>query len=323
MKRTITLLIVLFVAASSKLTAQQDAQFSQYMFNSLFYNPAVAGTDGFTNFTLIHRTQWTGFSTSFDGSGGNPTTQTLSASTPVDKLRGGVGFHIVNDNLGPQSNLEAQVSYAYYHQLSTGRLSIGVRAGIFGQSLDFDQYRWVQDGDPILDPPGGRRSGKESQVRPDLGLGVFYRSQKYYVGLSANHLIKSEFDFGNADQRSALEKNLTLTAGYDYQLNFNLTITPTLLVKSDFNSYSFDIGAIGTYNDKMWGGISFRQSDAAIIILGYSLLKDNSLKLGYSFDYIIQGQDAKQPTSHEFLLTYSMPVIKEPRKVIRTPRFRH
>jgi len=314
--RHLIILLIAILCSVQKIIAQQDAQFSQYMYNTLYYNPAFAGVEGVTKFTLVHRTQWAGFKTSFDGSGGNPTTQVLSATTPIFKIKGGVGLHIVNDNLGPQNNIEVQLSYAYHREIKDAKISAGLRIGIFSQTLDFSKYRPVDINDPLL-----LLKGRESQIRPDMALGFYYRARKYYGGISLNHVLKSEFDFGNSNQRSALESNFTITGGFDYQLNFNITISPVVLVKTDFNQYSFDVGAIATYNNKMWGGISFRQSEAAIIILGYSLLKDNSLRLGYSFDYIIEEQGAKQPTSHEILLTYALPVTKEPRKIIRTPRF--
>lgn len=313
-----TVLLTLICVFSAR--AQQDAQFTQYMFNTLFYNPGYAGVEGVTNFTLIHRTQWAGFTTSFDGAGGNPQSQVLSMSTPLYRFNSGVGVHIVNDNLGPQNNLEAQVSLAYHFKIQEAKLSVGIKTGIFSQTLDFGQYRPIRPDDPLLI----NKAGKESQIRPDLGFGVFYQAEKYFFGASVNHLLKSQFDFGIDEQRNALENHMVFTGGYHYEVGYNLVITPSFLVKTDLNVTSFDLGALATYNERMWGGLSFRQSEAAIVMLGYSMLKDNALKAGYAFDYVIQDQDAKKPTSHEIMLSYTLPVgIYGGRKIIRTPRFRH
>jgi len=310
--------IGLFCALDSK--AQQDPQFSQYMFNSLYYNPAFAGVDGLTRITALHRTQWLGYSTSFDGNGGNPNTEILNISRPIDKIKGGVGFELFNDHLGPQNNFKASLTYAFHFKLRESVISIGLRGGIFAQTINYDQYRPVQPDDPLL----AGKAGKETQMKPDLAAGIWYNAPKYYLGVSMNHLIRSKFDFGISGGNNALEKNLTFTAGYIYKAGYNLTLTPSVLVKTNLSSsYSFDVGVIGTYNQKMWLGASFRQSEAAVIMLGYSFLKENALKVGYSFDYIIKDKEAKQPTSHELLVTYLLPVSNEKRKIIKTPRFNH
>lgn len=287
------------------------------MFNTLYYNPAYSGVDGVTKLTAIHRSQWAGYQPSFGG-GGAPTTQLISMTTPIYKINGGFGAYIVNDKLGPQNNLEAQASFAYHLGIKESKLSFGLRAGIYSQTINFDQYRATDPNDPLL-----QARGKESQVKPDLSAGVFFRSTKYYAGASFTHLMKSEFDFG-LNQRNALESHMYVTGGYFYDVNFDLRIQFSGLVKTDFTKTSFDLGGIGYYKDTMWGGLSFRQSEAVIVMLGYSFLKDKSLKLGYGLDYIVKDQQAKQPTSHEFMLTYELPVNPgSGKKIVRTPRYRH
>ncbi len=296
---------------------QQDPQFTHYMFNTLYYNPAYAGVEGITKFTAIHRTQWLGYQPTY-GDGGAPTTQIVSMSAPINKINSGFGGYVVNDRLGPQNNLEAQASYAYHLALKGSKLSFGIKTGIYSQTIDFDKYRAIDPNDPLL-----KSTGKESQVRPDLAMGVFLQREKYYAGVSFNHLIKSEFDFG-LSQRNALQTHMYVTGGYYYQVNFDLRFQFSTLIKSDFTKTTFDLGGLAYYKDTMWGGLAFRQSEAAIIMLGYSILKDKSLKLGYGLDYIIKDQQAKQPTSHEFLLMYELPVNPAiGKKVVRTPRYRH
>jgi type IX secretion system PorP/SprF family membrane protein len=298
------------------LYAQQDPQFTQYMFNTLYYNPGFAGVDGVTKLTAIHRSQWTGYQPTVGG-GGAPITQIVSMTAPLFKINSGFGAYILNDKLGPQNNLEAQASYAYHLGIKESKLSFGLRAGLYSQTIDFDQYTPTDTRDPLL------KEGKDSQVRPDLAIGVFFRKEKYYAGASFNHLIKSTFDFGTG-QRSELQTHLYLTGGYFYELNFDLRFQFTGLIKSDFTKTTFDLGGLAYYKDTMWGGLSFRQSEAAIVMLGYSLLKDKSLKLGYALDIIIKDQQGKKPTSHEFMLTYELPVNPgSGKKVVRTPRYRH
>lgn len=300
------------------LLAQQDPQFTHYMFNTLYYNPGFAGTEGVTKLTAIHRSQWLGYTPSFGG-GGAPTTQIISMTSPIFKLNSGFGAYIVNDRLGPQNNLEAQASYAYHLGIKNSKLSLGVRAGMYSQTINFDEYRKIDPNDPLLKD----KTGSESQIRPDLAVGIYWRKEKYYAGLSFNHLLKSTFDFG-LSQRNSLQSHVYLTGGYFYEVNFDLKFQFMTLVQSDFSKTTVTLGGIAYFKDVMWGGLSFRQSEAAILMLGYSLLKDKSLKLGYALDYVVSNQDAKQPTSHELMLTYELPVNPgSGKKVVRTPRYRH
>ena len=277
----------------------------------------MAGTDGNTKIMGLYRTQWLGYSPTY-GDGGAPITQILSVHTPVPKLKGGIGGYLVNDKLGPLSNFEAQFSYAYYVKVKDAKLSIGLRAGLFSQKVNFDLYRATDQNDPLL----AGKSGKESQARPDFAIGALYRKEKYYVGLGLSHLTQPVYDFG-LTQENKLQHHLYVTGSYFYDLDFDVRLQFVTLIKSDFTKTSFDIGGLAYFKDIMWGGVSFRQSEAVIMILGYSLLKDKSLKVGYSLDYIVKDQQAKQPTSHELMVSYSLPVDFSGKKVIRTPRFRY
>jgi type IX secretion system PorP/SprF family membrane protein len=309
--------IVLVLLSYGKALSQQDPQFSMYANNILYFNPAYSGIPGIMRFDFIHRSQWLGYTTS-SGSGGAPTTQVLTVNSPLLKIKSGLGFYAVNDKLGNRNNMEAQLSYAYHLSLRSARLSFGIRAGMYSVSINHNEFIAKDPDDPILG------TGKETQINPDFAAGLFYRAEKYFLGVSATHLTKPEFNFGSDSARNALENHFYIVGGYDYQLNYDVVLKPSLLVKTDFNTYSFDLSLMATLREKIWGGLSFRQSDAVIFIIGYSFLKENSFKVGYAFDYIIKAQEAKQPTSHEFYLSYTIPAIGSgERRIIRTPRFRH
>jgi type IX secretion system PorP/SprF family membrane protein len=315
LKRTFYTLF--FALCGVPVLAQQDPQFTQYMYNNLYISPAYAGVDNVTQLTAFYRSQWTGYQSSF-GDGGAPTTQMVSFNTPIYRIKSGFGAFISNDRLGALNNTEIQTMFAYHLGIKDSKLSFGVKLGAYAQSIDADRYRPVNDNDPNI-PSGGR----VSQVRPDVGLGVFYRAEKYYAGFGINHLTRAQFDFGSS-VRNALSTHMNFTAGYYYEVNFDLKLIPTVLVKTDFKEYSFDFGFIANLKDKMWGGLTFRQSEAANVILGYSFLKDKSLKLGYSIDVVIKDQQAKENFSHEMMLSYQLPVsVNAGKKVVRTPRYRH
>lgn len=296
---------------------QQDPQFTQYMFNNLYYNPGYSGVEGVTKFTSLYRSQWSGYQPTFYG-GGAPTTFLLSFTAPIFKLNSGVGAYILNDKLGPQTNQEVQVSYAYHLGFKESKLSFGLRVGIFAQTIDSDLYNAIHKDDELLP-----ETGKVSQIKPDIAAGVFYRKEKFYVGAGFSHLTKAKFDFG-LNQRNTLETHTYVTGGYFYEVNFDLKLQFVTLIKSDFVKTQFDIGAIAYIKDTMWGGLSFRQSEAVIVLLGWSFLKDKSLKAGYSMDVIVKDRAAKQPLSHELMLSFELPVTPAVgKKVIRTPRYRH
>ncbi len=310
------LAIALFFLVSCETWAQQDPQFTQYMFNNFYFNPAFAGTDGVTKITVVHRSQWLGYSPTFDD-GGAPTTQLVSVHTPIAKLKGGVGGYFVNDNLGPVTNMEIQGSYAYYLPIKNGRLSLGIRAGMVSQKVDFDKFRAIDPSDPLL-----AKKGTETQFQPDFAFGALFKKEKYYLGLGINHLNQASYDFG-LTQQNQLKQHFYFTGSYFYDLNFDVRFQFVGLVKSDLVKTSFDLGVLAYLKNAMWGGLSFRQSDALSLILGYAFLDDKSLKVGYSLDYVINDQEAKEATSHEFMVSYSLPVSTSRKKVIRTPRFRY
>jgi type IX secretion system PorP/SprF family membrane protein len=299
------------------LFAQQDPIFSQYMFNNLYLTPAYAGVDGVTRFSAIHRSQWVGYQSSF-GDGGAPTTTMISANTPINKLKSGAGFYILNDKLGPLTNQEVQLSYAYHLGIKESKLSFGIKAGVYSQTINGSHYRYIQNGDNLI------IEGKESQIRPDLGVGVFYRSEKVYAGVGFNHLLRSEFDFGVDPSKTALANHLNITAGYFYEVSFDLKVQFTGALRSDLNTTQFDLAPIAYYKDTMWAGVAFRQGEAFSLLLGYSLLKDKSLKIGTSVDMVIKDVQAKENFSVEVMVMYDLPVIPSTgKKVVRTPRYRH
>lgn len=304
--------------------AQQDAQFSQYMFNSFYYNPAVAGVDGKANFFLTHRTQWLGYSASFD-EGGSPQTQMFSAMAPfVFVTNTGVGLHVVRDVRGPFTSLEAQLSANYHFSVfeDKAKLSVGVRGGVYSQTVNGNLFRFVDDSDAVAQYWIGRR---ETALKPDLAFGLWYRQEDFYVGLTGNHLLGSRISFGLDNLiDNALARNLYVTGGYNYPLNDQWLLQPSVMIKTipeaTLKTTSVEVSVLGTYNQKFWGGLSFRQSDALIAMIGMYPLKDNSMRVGYAFDYTISGRQGKAPTSHEVFLSYGLAWKRYGKPTPETPR---
>lgn len=297
---------------------QNNYLFSHYMFNPAYFNPGWIGSERQAYAAFQHRSQWLGYETSFDGPGGSPSTQLLTAMAPFQNfLISSVGITISNDNLGPVANLQVQLPVAYSMEFRNGTLSLGLAPGIFSQTLKFDEFRFNDPTDPL------NHGSREVQTKPDLSAGVFYQARNsLFVGVGAANILRPGFDFGIDSLENFQKTSFALHGGYTLHVNDNLDLSPTVLVRSDLAGYTFDVGAIATFNKKMWAGFSYRMEEAVIFYLGYSLLPDNKLKVGYAFDYVINGQRGKAATSHEIFIRYDLPdLVFGGKKAVKTPRF--
>ncbi|WP_128547693.1 PorP/SprF family type IX secretion system membrane protein [Larkinella soli] len=319
----VALLVVAGILADRNVQAQDiDPQFSMYMFNPVYYNPAAAGSEGVSRFQLVHRTQYMGYQGTFDD-GGAPSTQLFSFNMPLNSIRSGVGLYALNETFGPQSFQAVQVAYAFRLQLKKGTLSIGAEGGLHNRSINYDRFRPNDPEDPLI------QAGRFNQAQPDFSAGVYYNAASYYVGASMKHLTQPGFKLGSEQALNPLYRTAYLTAGYRYEWNYALDFMPSVLYKfnpTNFNldGSSFEVNVLAMYDKRYWAGIGFRQRDAVNATLGISLLRNNALRFGYSIDLVVSNRTAKSPTSHEVLLSYSLPEPRSGRKpIVRSPRFRY
>lgn len=359
MKRIYYFIAFLITLQASRSFAQQDAQFSQYMFNSMYYSPGFVGIDGLTKATFIHRTQWLSYNpnlpadrntgdykVNYAETGGAPQTNilTLQTLTPLLNKSVGAGLTFLQDTYGPLRTMQLQLSASYILKLKSGNLGIGIRGGVFNQAVrNLSDYRVIDPADKLYQQLVTDGSKIASQTKPDINVGVAYRTNKYYVGMSFSHLLKSSFSYGFDQTISKVSNHMYFTGGYNLNLGSMIVLTPSALVQTDIKQLSYLIGAVATYNDKFWFGINVRESfakkdiatggktlrnDDIVFLVGVNLLKNkqnnNALKIGYAFDFVTSGKNAKTRTSHEVLLSY---IIVPPWDIlkpkIRTPRYRH
>ncbi|MFN8437684.1 MAG: type IX secretion system membrane protein PorP/SprF [Cytophagales bacterium] len=315
MKNRLTKL--LYLITINIVWAQQDAQFSQYMFSTQNISSSEVGLSPSLEATLIHRSQWLGYSPT-TGSGKAPTSQYLNINAPVKFLNGGLGAFVINDQLGNTKNLYAKLSYAYHIKLKESILSLGLSGGFYNLSLN-SSYIYNDANDPNIN------TSNFQQTKPDLGAGISLKNEKYSIAVGANHINKVDFK-NNTTSFVNLSKHFYLLGLYNFKLNDNLNLKPSILFKTDNNlkNLSFDLNSNLHIKSKYWLGMSYRRQEALVALLGISLLKDNSLKLGYAFDYVIKGAKAKNYTSHEVMVSYQLPIYKSGNKpIIRTPRYRY
>ena len=312
---------VIYISYCSICYGQQDPHFSQYMLLNAYYNPAAVGLDkNLGEVVLLHRTQWAGYSGTLQ-SGGEPNTQILTFSMPIpmgSEKQLGVGLVFSNDVLGNESNQVARLSVAYHHYLGENIVSFGLSGGFYNKSIDFNQYRPADQGDPLI--PTGNRSSLIS----DFAAGVRYETPQYYLSLSSNHVLPGAFQFQEVGSSiNQLTQHLYLQGGTTFSFR-NLEIHPSAILKTEFSTLSYEISSLVDFNEKIYAGMSLRELESMVFMAGLYLMDNKKLRVGYAFDFTIQSTNAKQATSHEIYASYRFPTfISRQKSIIRTPRFRH
>ncbi|MFP4064433.1 MAG: type IX secretion system membrane protein PorP/SprF [Bacteroidales bacterium] len=276
---------------------QQEAQFSHNMFNHMGINPGMAGMRNSICATGIARQQWVGFQDQ-EGNKINPETYSLNVDSPIPFLRGGVGLGFIQDQLGPETNVGVKISYSYHLELGMGRLGIGAQAGFLDKSIDFSSLNPVDPGDPVL------IGNEESHIFTDFSIGGFYMlDDEAWAGLSFSQLRQARGGLSESDY--ALRRHTYVNAGYNFSwpTNPDYVISPSMLVKSDFSAVQFDLNTLVTYNNRFWGGVSYRPQDAIVFMLGVNI---EQISIGYSYDVTASpmGRMGRSYGSHEVMLQY-------------------
>ena len=294
MKKSFGILLLLFVGL--QVMAQQDPATSHYMFNTLTYNPAIAGISGLICATAISRQQWTGFS-------GAPSTTIFNVESPLPLFNrnSGIGIQIQNDNIGFDKNISLKGSYSYHLSVGTGKLGIGVSLGMLNKNLD-PSWQIPSGGEHI--PPSGDPlipEQSENHVAIDAGVGLYYNTNDYYAAFSVTHINQPTIKYTKGEPY--LSRHFYATAGYTIQMaNPSFEVIPSVLAFSDGKIMQFTISPVVRYNKKVWGGVSYRTGDALIGSVGLELY--NGLKLGYSYDFTLSDMSKSSSGSHEFLVNY-------------------
>lgn len=315
MKRNFTLLFLIFFA--SVAFSQQEAQFSQNMFNNMAINPGYAGNNDAICATALARQQWMGFKDA-DGNKGAPQTYLVSVDGAVNPIHGGVGLTVFQDQLGFEKNLGVNLAYAYRITAGPGKLGIGAQVNFLNKSMDFTKLRPTDTDDPTL------QGANESNMGTDFAFGLFYKIEnKLYAGISASQLAETSVSYSSALAGTKLKRHYYATAGYCYPLpsNPSLEIDPSILIKSDLASTQFDINGIVKYNNQFWGGVSYRATDAIAILLGMNY---KNFHFGYSYDVTTSaiGADGRSSGSHEIMVGYCFKIVKEYHpQSYKNPRF--
>lgn len=296
-------LLVVGLSTTSKVSAQQDPQFTQFFYNKLVMNPAYAGSKEAICVTLLNRNQWIGFE-------GAPMTTLLSFDMPI-KLGGdnelGVGLTTYMDFIGFSKNYSLKAAAAYRRKnLGPGSLSIGIDFGFVNSGIYSPQWIYPSG------PEAGIPTTDVNNFVFDLNAGLYYHGENFYAGVSAMHL--GGFNYKELNTRQA--RHMYFMGGYTFK-NLNgsdFSLNPNVLVKTDFATAQLDVNLNVIWREFYWAGVSYRIQDAVAINLGLNFgaitPKLDGLLFGISYDINTSRLSKYNGGSVELFLRYCFSLNK-------------
>jgi type IX secretion system PorP/SprF family membrane protein len=299
-----TLFIFLLVNWGTVIFAQQEPQFTLYMFNKVAINPASAGVSGAACLTGFGRYQWLGYQ-DLQGNPISPQTYGVSFDMPVYAIKSGAGLTFQYGKLGAEKNIDVKLHYAYHKVFQKKHmLSAGLSFGILSKSIDYSKLNPAEP-DPLL-----QSNTVEKGTLTDIDLGIHYQIfRKFYAGISVTNLIGSSAEIGAPEFTQA--RHFYAFSGYDFEIKTNwrnnFVLTPGFLLKAASGAVQLDLNAVLTYNDQFWGGIVYRIENAIGFMAGINY---NGLRFGVSYDYTMNRNFANgNRSSIEIILKYCYPIF--------------
>jgi len=296
--------IAFLLFSGSYLYAQQDAMYSQYMFNTLSVNPAYAGSLDNINLILLHRTQWVGFD-------GAPNTQSLTVHSPISKKGLGLGLSVVRDAIGPVTADNIFVDIAYKIKVHEGGyLSFGLKAGIDMRSANLTSLNPVDKSDPSY------YADAFSGVKPNFGGGVFYYAPKWYLGASTPKISKTAYVDGGPGETN--ERHYFFLGGMVIQANEYWKLRPSILAKAVKGApASVDLTFAAMYYERIIGGLSYRFGDSFGLMTEVRVFQQ--LWIGYAYDFSVTEMRKFNSGTHEIMLYWDFNTLKT--GIVKSPRF--
>ncbi|MBK6265045.1 type IX secretion system membrane protein PorP/SprF [Marivirga sp. S37H4] len=296
MKNFFKKLFFLLLCFPLSLSAQQDPLYNQYFFNQAMINPAYTGVNDVFNATAISRTQWAGME-------GAPTTNNLNVSTSAFNNKIGLGATLLYDSYGINSNTEFNLAYSFKIRTKQNHLiSMGLQAGLVNYNYDYNKLNLqYMDDIALLDV-------QQSAVKENFGLGFWYMSQNYYIGLSVPRVL--DVRIGDGDSESTrYRRHYYLSAGYVFDQLFELKFKPSImLVYMDKNNYILDMNASFLLNETLWVGASLRNLNA--VGLNAQLKVKENIKFGYAFELPINNTSLTGFGSHSLMASLDLEIFK-------------
>lgn len=290
MKRVAIILGTLAILSINFIYSQQDPQYTQYMYNMHIVNPAYAGSEGTLNIGLLHRTQWVGLD-------GAPKTTVAAINAPIKKNIG-LGLSVFADEIGPVKEQNAFVDVSYTIQTSDyGNLAFGLKGGF--TFLDA-QLSTLDLGDDI---PDDVFNNDINDSYANFGAGAFYYTDHFYAGLSMPNML-NQFHLnrkGGVISSASEKMHYYLTSGYIFEMNDNLKLKPSVLLKGvEGAPLSIDLAGNVLINNKFELGVSWRIDDSLNALMNVEVA--NGFRIGYAYDYTLSNLGDFNSGSHEIIL---------------------
>ena len=314
MKKSYLLLTLLILLGCFSGKAQQDPQYTQYMYNTQVVNPAYAGNRDVLSFGLLYRTQWVGLD-------GAPKTATLTADSPIGTNMG-LGLTLVRDEIGPSVETNITADYSYTINLSdASELSFGLKAGMEILDVDFSKLN-------IADPGDIFESNIDNKVEPQIGAGIYFNTNRFYAGLSVpNFLTTKHFDESDiegdpngpgAEATSAADRiHYFFIAGYVFDLSENLKFKPATFIKAVSGSpLQVDLSANFLLMERFTAGVAYRLDAAWSAMLGFQAT--DQIFIGFGYDH--ETTDVRMYNDGSYELMVRFDIFNKPERVL-TPRF--
>jgi type IX secretion system PorP/SprF family membrane protein len=304
MKKLILIFFILLIAQQSH--AQQDPQYTQYMYNMNVINPAYAGISEGLSVGALYRSQWVGLD-------GGPETFTFNIHSPVGKQLA-LGLSVISDKIGPveETNAYVDVSYTIPVGMET-RLAFGVKGGFTFHDIAIgeSQISLVDLGDPFF-------ANAINETTPNIGAGVyFYKPNKYYVSVSVPNILNGVHLDANGTKIGSESEHLFAAAGYVFDLSENFKLKPHALLKQAFDApLSYDLNANLFMYDIVEVGIGYRLDDSLSAMVNFQVM--DNIRIGYAYDTIQSDLDIVTNASHEVFINFDLNFSS---KVSRSPRY--
>ena len=284
-------LVVIILTISVVGKAQQHPMYSQYMFIMLNINPAYAGSRGVPTATALYRDQWQGID-------GAPKTASLGFDMPIKEKKIGIGFQLYDDRLGIERTTGFNASYAFRIQLTeSGTLSLGLQAGVLNYRANYTEARTFSPNDPAF-------SQNISGFLPAAAAGVYYNSDRFYIGVSTPALLNTKISYDNVANVSSVtsrDLHLYLASGFVLALNRDLMLKPSILVKAVSGApVEYDLNANLWIQNIISFGVSYRTGDAAVGMAELQLSKQ--FRIGYAYDRTFSSLGYLNTGTHELML---------------------